>query len=206
MSSARYTTGERVVCIPPNVWTARARGLSCGCALPYSGAIAMAMPDASSIQGATPPPSIPPSVTLRSLLDSRRDEGRRMSLEEAIAVIVPVCMDLQERHTRGERLYVHPSAIAPGPDGVARVRPKLALVPTNASDKFCLAPELQRTLEPGDACASVYSVGAILYEMVTGHHVGPGMHRPREIEPSLPDALEVLIGKAIIGDRTHRPS
>jgi hypothetical protein len=166
----------------------------------------MAMPDASSMQGATPPPSIPPAMTLRSLLDSRRDEGRRMSLEEAIAVIVPVCMDLQERHTRGERLYVHPSAIAPGPDGIARVRPKLALVPTNASDKHCLAPELQRTLEPGDACASVYSVGAILYEMVTGHHVGPGMKRPREFDAALPDALEVLIGKAIIGDRTHRPS
>src|SRR5258708_18219764 len=166
----------------------------------------MAMPDASSIQGATPPPSIPPAMTLRSLLDSRRDEGRRMSLEEAIAVIVPVCMDLQERHTRGERLYVHPSAIAPGPDGIARVRPKLSLVPTNAHDKYCLAPELHRTLQPGDACASVYSVGAILYEMVTRHHVRPGMHRPRDIDPELPDALESLIGKAIIGDRTHRPS
>jgi hypothetical protein len=166
----------------------------------------MAMPDAASMQGAAPPPSIPPAMTLRSLLDSRRDEGRRMSLEEAIAVIVPVCMDLQERHTRGERLYVHPSAIAPGPDGIARLRPKLALVPTNQSDKHCLAPELQRTLEPGDACSSVYSVGAMLYEMVTGEHVGPAMRRPRDIDPGLPDALEALIGKAIIGDRHHRPA
>jgi hypothetical protein len=163
----------------------------------------MAMPEAASMQGA---PSIPPAMTLRSLLDSRRDEGRRMSLEEAIAVIVPVCMDLQERHARGELLYVHPSAIAPGPDGIARLRPKLALVPTNAADKHCLAPELQRTLGPGDACASVYSIGAILYEMVTGQHVGPAMHRPRDIDPALPEALEGLIGKAIIGDRTHRPA
>ena len=115
-------------------------------------------------------------------------------------------MDLQERHTRGERLYVHPSAIAPGPDGIARIRPKLALVPTNAADKHCLAPELQRTLEPGDACSSVYSVGAILYEMVTGQHIGPAMPRPRDVEPSLPESLEVLIGKAIIGDPAHRPS
>ncbi len=129
-----------------------------------------------------------------------------MSLEEAIAVVVPVCMDLQERHARGERLYVHPSAIAPGPDGIARLRTKLALLPTNASDRHCLAPELQRTLEPGDACASVYSIGAILYEMVTGQHVGPAMKRPRDIDPALPDALEALIGKAIIGDRAHRPS
>ncbi len=129
-----------------------------------------------------------------------------MSVEEAVAVIVPVCLDLQERHARGERFYVHPSAIAPGPDGVARLRPRLALVPTHPSDRHCLAPELQRALEPGDACASVYSVGAMLYEMVTGHHVGPAMKRPRDIDPSLPEALEGLIGKAIIGDRAHRPA
>jgi len=36
-----------------------------------------------------------------------------MSLQEAVAVIVPVCLDLKERHLRGEKLYVHPSAIAP---------------------------------------------------------------------------------------------
>src|SRR5262249_58626408 len=88
----------------------------------------------------------------------------------------------------------------------AKLNPRLALVPTNAHDKHCLAPELQRTLEPGDTCSSVYSVGAMLYEMVTGQHIGPAMKRPRDIDPSLPEALEVLIGKAIIGDRSHRPA
>ncbi len=129
-----------------------------------------------------------------------------MSVEEAVAVLVPVCLDLNERHTRGERLYVHPSAIAAGADGLARLDPGRALVPTQGSDKHCLAPELQRTLEPGDACSSVFSVGAILYEMVTGQHIGAAMKRPRELDPTLPEALEVLVGKAIIGDRTHRPS
>jgi hypothetical protein len=129
-----------------------------------------------------------------------------MSLEEAVAVLVPVCMDLNERHGRGERLYVHPSAIAPGADGLARLDPRLASAPTQPFDKHCIAPELQRTLEPGDACSSVFSVGAMLYEMVTGLHIGAAMKRPREIEPSLPDSLEVLIGKAIIGDRAHRPA
>jgi hypothetical protein len=129
-----------------------------------------------------------------------------MSLAEAIAVIVPVCLDLQERHARGERLLVHPSSIAPGADGIARPDPSLTQPPTHVFDRHCLAPELRRTLEPGDACASVYSVGAILYEMLTGYHVGPGMKRPREIDATLPEALEVLIGKAIIGDRAHRPA
>jgi eukaryotic-like serine/threonine-protein kinase len=129
-----------------------------------------------------------------------------MTMEEAIAVIVPVCLDLKDRHGRGEKLYVHPSAIAASADGLARVHPRLSLRPTLAQDQHCLAPELQRSLEPGDACSSVYSLGAILYEMVTGQHVGPAMRRPRDIEPSLPEALEILIGKAVIGERAHRPS
>jgi hypothetical protein len=166
----------------------------------------MAMSSAPATPDAPSSHSHSSSMTLRALLDARRSEGRRFSLDEAIAIVVPVCLDLQERHARGEKLYVHPSAIAPGADGLAKLNPGLALVPTHAHDKHCLAPELQRTLEPGDTCSSVYSVGAILYEMVTGTHIGPAMKRPRDFDPSLPEALEVLIGKAIIGDRHHRPA
>src|SRR5579859_4093512 len=140
--------------------------------------VAMAISSAPAVPGAPAPQSILPTQTLRALLDARRSERRRLSIEEAIAVIVPVCLDLRDRHARGERLYVHPSAIAPGPDGLARLDPSLATAPTQLHDKYCLAPELHRTLEPGDACSSVFSVGAILYEMVTGRHVGPGMKRP----------------------------
>src|SRR5579872_403865 len=146
------------------------------------------------------------SMTLRALLDARRAEGRRMSLAEATAVLVPVCLDLQERHARGERLFVHPSAIAPGADGIARVEPRIANAPSHPFDRHCLAPELQRSPQPGDACASVYSVGAMLYEMVTGLHIGPAMKRPRDIDPTVPESFEILVGKAIIGDRAHRPA
>lgn len=166
----------------------------------------MAMPSASVRPGATLAQSIPPQMTLRSLLDARRAEGQRMSLEEAIAIMVPVCLDLGERHARGEKLYVHPSAIAPSADGLARVQTSFAVAPTDHRDRHCLAPELQRTVEPGDACASVFSLGAMLYEMVTGQHIGPAMRRPRDFDHSLPEAFEVLIGKAIVGDRAHRPA
>jgi eukaryotic-like serine/threonine-protein kinase len=166
----------------------------------------MAMPSASVRLGTISAPSIPSQMTLRSLIDARRAEGKRISLEEAIAIMVPVCLDLGDRHARGERLHVHPSAIAPSADGLARVQTTLALPPTDHRDKHCLAPELQRTVEPGDSCASVFSLGAMLYEMVTGQHIGPAMRRPRDFDPSLPEAFEVLIGKAIVGDRAHRPA
>lgn len=148
----------------------------------------------------------PKVTTLRTLIEGRRAEGRRFSLDEAIAIIVPLCLDLKERHDRGERLYVHPGCIAPGGDGLARLAKELAVAPTNARDRMCLAPELQAALEPGDARASVFSVGAVLYELVTGEHIGPAMRRPRDIDPELPDSLEGVLAKALVGNPAHRPN
>jgi hypothetical protein len=118
----------------------------------------MSISNAAAMQGANPSPSIPPSMTLRSLLDTRRGEGRRMSVEEAVAVIVPVCLDLQERHARGEMLYVHPSAIAPGSDGVPRFKPRLALVPTHAGAVFSRATHAQACIRSA-RCSTRWSRG-----------------------------------------------
>jgi hypothetical protein len=145
------------------------------------------------------------TTTLRTLLEARRNAGQRFSLAEAVATIVPLSLDLQERHARGEKLYVHPSCVAPGPDGLAKLAVKLAVVPQAARDRACLAPELQSTLAPGDSKASVFSLGAMLYEMITGLPVGPGMPRPREIDPSISHGVEALLEKALIGDPAHRP-
>jgi eukaryotic-like serine/threonine-protein kinase len=150
-------------------------------------------------------PSHQPALTLRALLDSRRAERRTFTLEEAIATVVPLCMDLQELHARGVRLYVHASCIAPGPDGLARLSPERSFMPTDLRDRVCLAPELLQTLEPGNARASVFAIGALLYECVTGWPIGPAMRRPRDFNPDLPEALEGLIAKALVSDPAHRP-
>src|SRR5580704_214645 len=146
------------------------------------------------------PPVNTSSTTLRTLLEARRAEGRRFALAEAVATIVPLSLDLQERHGRKERLYVHPSCIAPGPDGLAKLAMKLAVLPANPRDRACLAPELQATLAPGDAKASVFALGAIVYEMLTGQSVGPGMPRPREIDPTIAPGLETLLEKALVAN------
>src|SRR3954454_25273511 len=93
--------------------------------------------------------SAPSSQTFRAILEARRAEGRRPTLDDAIAVLVPVCVDLKARHDRGEHLYVHPSAIANGPDGMMRVHPALAVPPAQARDRAALAPELVKATSPG---------------------------------------------------------
>jgi hypothetical protein len=143
--------------------------------------------------------------TFRSLMDARRAEGRRLSLDDVIAVLVPVCVDLKERHARGETLYVHPSAIGRSPDGLMRVQTALATPPRDARDKASLAPELVKSGQPGNGRASVFAIGAMLYEAVTGSPVGPGMRRPRDVDPSLPESLEVLLGKALVANPANRP-
>lgn len=87
--------------------------------------------------------------------------------------------------------------------------PKLDLavarkIPTLPRDKSCLAPE-ERNGQPGNARASVFSIGAILYEMVTSESVGPGMRRPKEIAPQLPESLETILSKALVSDPAARP-
>lgn len=142
--------------------------------------------------------------SLRAALESKRAQGERFSLAEAIAVVVPLCLHLAERHAAGETFFVSPSSVAiengtPRMDAAASKAP-----PTLPRDKACVAPE-ERTGQPGGARASVFSVGAILYEMVTGESVGPGMQRPTDIAPQLPETLELALSKALISDPTHRP-
>jgi eukaryotic-like serine/threonine-protein kinase len=146
--------------------------------------------------------------TLRALLEARRGDRTVLTLGEASAIIVPLCLDLQQRHGRGQQLLVHPSAIAPKGGGTAHYvegpggRP---LPPADPRDRACLPPELSGSLAPGGPRASVFSIGAILYECVTGASVGPAMVRPREVNPKLPEALEVLLSKALVADAAHRP-
>jgi hypothetical protein len=143
--------------------------------------------------------------TLRAKLEEVRAQGRALSLSEAVAILVPLTVAIAERHAAGQMLYLHPSSVVLGPAGGYSLSPELAASPpVLPRDKACIAPE-QRGGNPGDARASVFALGAMLYELVTGEVVGPGMRRPTEVNPSLPPALEVLLSKALVGDPGHRP-
>ena len=143
--------------------------------------------------------------SLRAEMDARRAAGRRFSVQEAIAVIVPICTRLAALHAEGARLFAHPSSLALDAAGRVGVLEDHAHVPPALPrDRACLPPEGRKGAE-GDARATVFAVGAMLYELLTNGSVGPGMRRPSELVPDLPPALESILGKALVADPKHRP-
>ncbi|HMA92210.1 MAG TPA: hypothetical protein VKP30_05965 [Polyangiaceae bacterium] len=142
--------------------------------------------------------------TLRAHFEQLRAQGATCSLEEAIGFLVPLTVDLAQRHAAGECLYLNPSTLALD-EGQFRLDPGLAQrAPTLPRDRACLAPE-ERAGAPGNARASVYAVGAMLYEALTGASVGPGMRRPTDLNPTVPPVVEMLLAKALVADPRHRP-
>ena len=143
--------------------------------------------------------------TLRAAIEERRASGKLMSLMEAVGIVVPLAVEVAVRHGNGEQIYLHPSSIVLNEEDGWTVSADYALVrPALPRDKACMAPE-EREGRPGNAAASVFALGAILYELVTGTTVGPGMRRPRDINPRLPEALELVLSKALVTDPNHRP-
>ncbi|MFO0616541.1 MAG: hypothetical protein U0414_28370 [Polyangiaceae bacterium] len=147
--------------------------------------------------------------TLREAIEIRRVRGERYSIREAVGVIVPLTTSVANLHAQGRSFFVHPSAVDHGRAGTEISADLAAAAPTHERDRACLAPELKArgaSTKGGDARASVFALGAILYELVTGESVGPGMRRPSEIAPDLPPSVEIVLGKALVADPAHRPA
>lgn len=144
-------------------------------------------------------------TTLREEMDRRQSAGQPFRLKETVATIVPLITELAQHHDEGQTMFVHPGCILFEKVGSTMDLVSAMSMPTHARDRFCLAPE-QKQGARGNARSSVFAIGAIVYEMVTGAHVGPGMKRPLEVVPTIPPMFEVLIAKALVGDPEHRPS
>ena len=144
-------------------------------------------------------------TTLREEMDRRLSAGAVFKLEETVATIVPLITQLAQYVEEGRAMFVYPGSINFERAGSTMDVVAAMAMPTHPRDHFCLAPE-QKHGDHGSGRSSVFAIGAIVYEMVTGAHVGPGMKRPLEVVPTLPPTFEVLIAKALVGDAEHRPS
>lgn len=162
------------------------------------------MPPARSVPTPLPVGSAIDPASLRAAIETRRARGDRFSLSEAVALLVPLCLELARRHGAGESFVVHPSALRLAGGRLALPEGGLP-PPVLPRDRACLAPE-ERLGGRGDERASVFSVGAMLYELVTGESVAPGMRRAVEVAAGLPPSVDVALGQALIADAEARPN
>ena len=143
--------------------------------------------------------------TLRARLEEMRARGSQLNLKQAVGVVVPLCVQAAELHRAGHRLYLHASSLLEDDYGFYQISIEAARKPPLLPrDKACMAPE-ERAGAPGSARASVFALGAILYELLTGLSVGPGMRRPSEVVPGLVPEFEAMLAKALVSDPAHRP-
>jgi hypothetical protein len=143
--------------------------------------------------------------SLRARLEELRARGAQLSLKQAVGIVVPLCVQLAELHRAGHKLFLHPSMLVEDQYGLFQVSPQHGQQPPLLPrDKACLPPEAKAGT-PGGARTSVFGIGAILYELVTGAAVGPGMRRPSEVVSGLSPGFEAVLAKALVSDAAHRP-
>jgi CheY-like chemotaxis protein len=171
-------------------------------------------------------------------LDVELREHGAVSPLRAAEVLLPVCEVLATAHARGlihrdikpaniflelrpegERVKVLDFGLAK-PVGTAALEKNLTVEGSILGSPAYMAPERLRN-QPYDGRADTYSVGVMLYEMLTGRlpFVSPdgdplavvAMHltqepRPlRELQPSVPAAVEALVLQALAKDPRVRP-
>ncbi len=143
--------------------------------------------------------------SLRARLEELRSRGTQLNLKQAVGIIVPLCVQLADLHRAGKKLFLHPSMLVEDQYGFYQVSlPHAMQPPLLPRDKACVPPEAKAG-SPGAARTSVFGIGAIMYELVTGAAVGPGMRRPSEVVSGLPPDFEAVLAKALVSDAAHRP-
>lgn len=147
-------------------------------------------------------------LPLRRLLDVKRENGGTFTFEEAEPIVVQICQGLQ---------FAHGSLVHGGlkPENVFVQVDSLKLIDTGFSRLFSpgdwrelqregkgggayLAPEFASDSGRIDRRADVYSVGAILHEMLTGRApTGPDTPPVSSFNPSVPRAVDRVVQKAM---------
>jgi serine/threonine protein kinase len=154
--------------------------------------------------------------SLRSVLNRAREHKRRMHPEAAAKTLIPIAQALDAIHSLGwVHLDIKPQNILISTDGralladfgIAQRRGVLthACTPTYAS------PEQAAGDRPVGPWSDIYSLGAVLYEMVAGHppvrgdqdfvllsqHLEATPPSPRRVNPQLSVSQERAIYKAL---------
>jgi hypothetical protein len=165
-------------------------------------------------------------------LGNRLEREGRLAEIDAIRVIAQVAQGLHRAHKLGlVHRDVKPDNILVTPDGVAKLA-DLGLVKETETDlnltktgrglgtPHFMAPEQFRNAKNADVRCDIYSLGATLYQMVTGDlpfkSNGPldawmkkiqnELTPPRQVNPNLSERIDWAILRAMSADPNQRPA
>jgi len=168
-------------------------------------------------------------IDLRQMLNDLLEKGERLPLPLAAFVVSSVCSALDHAHRRhdleGKSLSIVHRDVSPHnvllgyngevkvtDFGIASAEDRVTQTRTGAlKGKFAyMAPEQVRGL-PVTRASDIFAIGALLFELVTGHQLFEGdsdfavlehvrnaeFTPPRELEPDVPEEVEEIILKAL---------
>jgi eukaryotic-like serine/threonine-protein kinase len=151
--------------------------------------------------------------TLRQIMDAQRAQGQNIGAAHAYALLGHVASALEEAHQslahgglNPENIWVTATGrVKVAELGLAGVLPTLARRGGAAGSPGGLytAPEVARG-NPASARSDVYSLGAILFELVTGTPPLPPLQPPSRIANGVSVALDQVVGRALMQDPEHR--
>ncbi len=165
-------------------------------------------------------------------LQQRLDRDRKLTIEQAIPIARQICRAMADAHAAGvvHRDLKPSNVFLCRRDGVPLVKVvDFGIAKLDDDDRLTrtgavmgtlayMAPEQARRAVDASALADVYSMGCILYHMVTGEPPYGNLPavsrfalllqqepaRPRSIEPTIPEGFEAVIQHAMARDRDSR--
>jgi len=167
-------------------------------------------------------------LSLRRKMEMLHESGQRLSLDEVKNVLAGVCAALSYAHGRGMMhrdvtpgniLFDEHGQAVLADFGIARMvqGTRLTQSGTTSGTPIYMAPEIGLG-DAGDKRSDIYSLGVILFEMLTGSapyegdsaiailmkHVNQPVPSPVEKNPSLPKPVDAVVQRAMAKDPADR--
>lgn len=141
--------------------------------------------------------------TLRDMLDKKRASGRAFSLKGAYNVIAHLCNALVYAHGVTVHGALTPDSVMVNSAGRVKLTDFGLARTLKPFDNFraqvaagtmaALAPEMMANPDAADARADLYSVGVILFELLTGRTPADSFERPSVAAPGVPPAVDPVV-------------